>query len=171
LGNNIINNNVNNRDKAMVLLSQLIDELKENINNNKNILQIILKNNPNNAYQKINEICLFTGGRYNLNLQLHFPDSKKIFCIESYGEENIGIVIDKFRKKFSIPRENIKSKAIEIMGNIQVRDAYMYEGKEGLRIVFENGRIELLPGSCHFWCKIDETVKQYGDWLMKNVYI
>lgn len=156
----------------MVLLSTLIDELRENIDHNKNLLQVILNKNPNMAYQKINEISLFTGSRYNLNLQLHFPDTKKISLIESYGEENIGIVIDKFRKKFPIPRQSIKLKAIEIMGNnIQAQDAYMYEGKEGLKIIFEKGRIEVLPGSCHFWCKIDERVKSYGDWLMKNVYL
>ena len=156
----------------MVLLSTLIDELRENIERNKNLLQVILNKNPNRAYQKINEISLFTGSRYNLNLQLHFPDTKKISDIESYGEENIGIVIDKVRKKFPIPRQSIKLKAKEIMGNnIQAQDAYMYEGKEGVKIIFEKGRIEVLPGSCHFWCKIDERVKSYGDWLMKNVYL
>ncbi|HKG41813.1 MAG TPA: hypothetical protein VKA98_06720 [Nitrososphaeraceae archaeon] len=156
----------------MVLLSTLIDELRENIDHNKNLLQLILNKNPNKAFQKINEISLFTGSRYNVNLQLHFPDSKKIFHIESYGEENIGIVVDKVRKKFPIPRQSIKLKAKEIMGNnIQAQDAYMYEGKEGVKIILEKGRIEVLPGSCHFWCKIDERVKSYGDWLMKNVYI
>jgi hypothetical protein len=61
-------------------------------------------------------------------------------------------------------------KALELMGNIKAQDAYMYEGKEGVKIIFEKGRIEVLPGSCHFWCKIDERVKCYGDWLMSNVY-
>jgi hypothetical protein len=154
----------------MVSLSKLIDELRDNIHNNKKLLQMILMKNPNMVYQKINEIALFTGSRYNVNLQLHFPDSKKISDIESYGQENIGIVIDKLRRKFPIPRENIKMKAIEFMGNIKAQDAYMYEGKEGVKIIFEKGRIEVLPGSCHFWCKIDERVKCYGDWLMSNVY-
>jgi hypothetical protein len=155
----------------MVSLSKLMGELKDNIDLNKNLIQRILKKNPNMVYQKINEISLITGSRYNLNLQLHFPDSKKISDIESYGEENIGIVIDKLRRKFPLPRENIKLKAIELMGNIKAQDAYMYEGKEGLKIIFEKGRIEVLPGSCHFWCKIDERVKSYGDWLMSNVYL
>jgi hypothetical protein len=156
----------------MVLFSTLMDELRENIDYNKNILQLILNKDPNKAYQKINEISLFTGSRYNVNLQLHFPDSKKISYIESYGEENIGIVIDKLRKTFPIPRQSIKMKAIEIMGNnVQSQDAYMYEGKEGVKIIFEKGRIEILPGSCHFWCKIDERIRSYGDWLMKNVYL
>ena len=58
----------------MVTLSKLIDELRDNINHNKNLLKMILKKNPNMVYQKINEISLFTGSRYNVNLQLHFPD-------------------------------------------------------------------------------------------------
>ncbi|HEY6885706.1 MAG TPA: hypothetical protein VI278_16865 [Nitrososphaeraceae archaeon] len=156
----------------MILFSALIGELKSNIHNNRNALYAILKKHPNLAYQKVNEIAVFTGSHYNLNLQLHFPDSKKIYDINSYGTENIGIVVDKFRKTFPIPREDIKRKAIEIMGNnIQPQDAYMYEGKEGIKVVLENGRIEILPGSIHLWCKIDEKkLKSYCDWLMQNVY-
>jgi hypothetical protein len=80
--------------------------------------------------------------------------------------------VDKFRRTFPIPRENIKLKAIEIMGNkIHAQDAYMYEGKEGIKVILENGRIEILPGSIHLWCKIDEKgIKSYCDWLMQNVY-
>ena len=155
----------------MILLSKLMSELKGNIDLNKELIRRILNKNPNMVYQKINEISLITGSRYNINLQLHFPDPKKISEVESFGEENIGIVIDKFRRKFPIGRENIKLKAIELLGNVKAQDAYMYEGKEGVKIIFENGRIEVLPGSCHFWCKIDERVKSYGDWLMSNVYL
>ena len=155
----------------MVLLSKLMSELKGNIDLNKELIRRILNKNPNMVYQKINEISLITGSRYNINLQLHFPDPKKISEVESFGEENIGIVIDKFRRKFPIGRENIKLKAKELLGNVKAQDAYMYEDKEGVKIIFENGRIEVLPGSCHFWCKIDERVKSYGDWLMSNVYL
>ena len=156
----------------MILFSALVEELKSNIHLNRNALYAILKKHPNLVYQKVNEIAVFTGARYNLNLQLHFPDSKKIYDINSYGTENIGIVVDKFRKTFPIPREDIKRKAIEIMGNnIQPQDAYMYEGKEGIKLILENGRIEILPGSIHLWCKIDEEkLKGYCDWLMQNVY-
>jgi hypothetical protein len=102
---------------------------------------------------------------------VHFPDSKKITDIDSYGTENISVVIDKFQKKFSVPKEDIKRKAVDFFGtNIQIQDAYMYEGKEGLRIIRENGRIEILPGSVHLWCKLDESVRSYVDWLMDIVY-
>jgi nuclear transport factor 2 (NTF2) superfamily protein len=75
----------------MILFSTLIEELRSNIHNNSENLHRILKRSPNIAYQKVNELALFTGSRYNLNLQLHFPDSKKISDIDSYGTENIGI--------------------------------------------------------------------------------
>ena len=47
----------------------------------------------------------------------------------------------------------------------------MYEGKEGVKVVMlSSNRIEILPGSVHFWCNIDEKVRAYGDWLMQNIY-
>jgi hypothetical protein len=156
----------------MVLFSDLIKELRSNILANSKSLQRILNRSPNTAYQKVNELASFIGSRYNLSLQLHFPNSKKISDIDSYGTENIGIVIDKFRRTFPIPREEIKQMAIKVLGNnVQAHDAYMYEGKEGVKIIVENGRIEVLPGSIHLWCKVDdEKLKNYVDWLMQNVY-
>ena len=156
----------------MILFSVLIEELRSNIRVNSDALHKILKKSPNIVYQKVNELALLTGSRYNLNLQLHFPNSKKISDIDSYGTENIGIVVDKFRKTFPIPREEIKRMAIKVIGkDIQVHDAYMYEGKEGIRVILDNGRMEILPGSIHLWCKVDdEKIKSYVDWLMQNVY-
>jgi hypothetical protein len=156
----------------VILFSALIEELRSNMHNNRNALYIILKKSPTVAYQKINDLAGFTGSRYNLNLQLHFPDSKKIHDIDSYGTENLGIVVDKFRRTFPIPREDIKRKAIEVIGNnIQAQDAYMYEGKEGIKLVLESGRIEILPGSIHLWCNVeDKKIQSYCDWLLQNVY-
>lgn len=91
--------------------------------------------------------------------------------MDSYGSENVGIVVDKFRKTFPVPREQVKKKAVELLGDdARPQDAYMYEGKEGVRVVIPEGRIEILPGSVHFWCKIDVRVRSYGDWLMQNIY-
>jgi hypothetical protein len=155
-----------------MLFSALVGELRSNMYNNRDALYIILKKSPTVAYQKINDLAGFTGSRYNLNLQLHFPDSKKIHDIDSYGTENLGIVIDKFRRTFPIPREDIKRKAIEVIGNnVQAQDAYMYEGKEGIKLVLENGRIEILPGSIHLWCNVEEKkIQSFCDWLLQNVY-
>jgi hypothetical protein len=155
-----------------MLFSALVEELRSNMYNNRDALYIILKKSPTVAYQKINDLAGFTGSRYNLNLQLHFPDSKKIHDIDSYGTENLGIVIDKFRRTFPIPREDIKRKAIEVIGNnVQAQDAYMYEGKEGIKLVLENGRIEILPGSIHLWCNVEEKkIQSFCDWLLQNVY-
>lgn len=151
--------------------STLIDDLRFNIESNRDALAAAMKRSPNLAYQKVNELALFVGSRYNVNLQLHFPVADKISDIGSYGTENIGVVVDKFRKTFPIPRETVKRKAVEILGNnAQPQDAYMYEGKEGVKVVTPEGRIEVLPGSVHFWCRIDDRVVAYGDWLVENVY-
>ncbi len=151
--------------------SRIIGELRANIAYNGDALQAVLKKSPNLAYQKVNEIAFFTGSRFGVNLQLHFPDSRKIASLDEYGTENIGIVVDKFRKTFPVPREAIKNKAVELVPGSKAQDAYMYEGKEGVKVLLQNGRIEVLPGSIHLWCRIDEPVTRYADWLMQNVYL
>jgi hypothetical protein len=155
----------------LVAFSALIDDLRFNVESNRDALAAALKRSPNLAYQKVNELALFVGSRYNVNLQLHFPAVGKISDISSYGTENVGIVVDKFRKTFPIPRETVKQKAVELVGSdARPQDAYMYEGKEGVKVVMPEGRIEVLPGSVHFWCRIDERVRAYADWLAENVY-
>jgi hydrogenase maturation factor HypF (carbamoyltransferase family) len=155
----------------MITFSELIDELISNINCNRGVLYGFSNKNSNLLYKKITELASFTGSRHHVALHLHFPDPKKINDIESYGTENISVVIDKSRRKFAVPKENIKGKAIDIWGdNVQIQDAYMYEGKEGLRIIRQDGRMEILPGSIHLWCKVDQNVKNFLDWLMQNIY-
>lgn len=155
----------------MPAFSSLMDELRYNIERNRDALAAALRRSPNMAYQKVNELTLFVGSRHNVDLQLHFPAPGKISDIGSYGTENIGIVVDKFRKTFPVPREMVKQKAIELLGSdARPHDAYMYEGKEGVKVVLPDGRIEVLPGSVHFWCTIDDKVRSYADWLVENVY-
>ncbi len=152
--------------------ASLMQDLRRNIELNKDTLSRMLRRSPNLAYQKVNELAGFTGSRYGVNLQLHFPVAGKISDVESYGTENIGIVVDKFRKTFPVPREVVKKKAVELLGDeVKPQDAYMYEGKEGVKVVMPAGRIEILPGSVHFWCKINDKVSAYADWLMENLYL
>ena len=157
---------------AMTLtFSALIEDLKSNIDYNRKALENSLKVNPAIAYQKVNEITQFVGSRYRLKLQIHFPDQRRLFVIDSYGTENLGIVFDKHRKQFPIQRETIKKKALEIFAASKAEDAYMYEGKEGVRVTIAAGRLEILPGSIHLWCNVEtDGVKEYVDWLFENVY-
>jgi hypothetical protein len=151
--------------------SNLHSDLLYNIKYHNNEIQQALKKSPNSAYQYVNQLSEFTGSRYNVTLNLHFPDPKKIYDVENYGKENLGLVVDKFRKKFPIPREIIKQKAVELLGNVTPQDAYMYEGKEGLKILSPQGRLEILPGSIHLWCRIDEDLIKFCDWLMQTVLL
>lgn len=151
--------------------SQLHSDLLYNLKYHNNDIQQALKKSPNSVYQFVNQLSEFTGSRYNVNLNLHFPDPKKIYDVENYGMENLGLVVDKFRKRFPIPRDTIKQKAVELLGEVTPQDAYMYEGKEGLKILFPQGRIEILPGSIHLWCRIDENLAKFCDWLMQNVLL
>jgi len=151
--------------------SNLYSDLLFNIKFHNEQIKKSLKKNPNLAYQLVNQLSEFTGSRYHVILNLHFPDSKKIYDVENYGTENLSMVVDKFRKTFPIRRDIIKQKAVEFLGDVNPQDAYMYEGKEGLKILTSEGRIELLPGSIHLWCKVDENKKKFCDWLMQEVFL
>jgi hypothetical protein len=150
--------------------SNLHSDLLYNLQYHKQELEKDLNKNPNIAYQHINQISSFVGARFNVSIQLHFPNSSKILDADSYGTENIGIVLDKFKKTFPIEREIIKNAAKELLGDVTVRDAYMYEGKEGLKIIMNDGRIEILPGSVHLWCRVNEDISKFMDWLMDTIY-
>ena len=155
--------------------SSLISDLLNNINSNKEFfMTALIKKNPSLAYYKLNELANFVGSRYKVNLEIHFPDSNKIYNVEEYGKENLSIIIDKFRKTFPIKREQIKQKALDSFINVKVTDAYMYEGKEGVKIMFNDkpgSRIEILPGSFHLWIKIDKNIESFCNWLLDNIYL
>ena len=154
-----------------MMFSKIMEDLKSNFDTNRIFFEKFLKKNPGIVYSKINEIALFVGSRYGIELRIHFPDPAKIYVFDSYGKENIGIVVDRFKKNFSLPREIIKSKATETIQDATASDAYMYEGKEGLRISFKQGRIELLPGSIHIWSIIDDEIENYVNWIFNNVLV
>lgn len=154
----------------MKKFSDIHSDLLYNLRYHRQELEKDLAKSPNVVYQQINQISTFVGSRFQISLQLHFPNSSKIRDVQYYGTENIGIVVDKFRKTFPISREIVKQSAKEILGDIKALDAYMYEGKEGLKIIMDSGRIEILPGSVHLWCNIDENVTRFVDWLMDEIY-
>jgi hypothetical protein len=154
-----------------MVFTEILEDLKYNLKSNRILLEKFQKKNPNILYSKLNEIAQFVGARYGVEMRLHFPEPAKMLVFDSYGKENIGIVFDRFRKNFLIPRERIKSKAIETIPNATASDAYMYEGKEGVRISFKTGRIELLPGSIHIWCTIDKDIENFVNWTFRNVLI
>ncbi len=122
------------------------------------------------AFTTINEIASSIGRKYGIVLSLNFPQRGKIEDFESYGTENIGLVFRRDSRSFPIPRESIKSKALELLESPQVQDAYMYEGKEGVRIITGGIRLDVLPASLHVWGRFDDKVLEYCDWLLSNCY-
>jgi hypothetical protein len=154
-----------------MFFESIMEDLKANIENNKSVLERNHMKNPSFTFNKVNELAHFVGQKYNIEIKLHFPDSSKIHELDSFGTENIGLTVDKFRKQFPIPREDIKKKARELSCFREASDAYMYEGKEGVRVLLESGRLEIQPGAVHLWCRIDSEIVKFIDWLLQNVYL
>lgn len=149
----------------------MTQELQQGLKSNMPQIRFLLIKSPAIAFTTINEIATKIGKKYNMSISLNFPQREKIDDFESYGTENISMIIDKTKKVFPIKRELIKSKALEIFGNVKVEDAYMYEGKEGVKVFFDAGRMDILPHSLHVWCKFDQKVKAFCDWLLENCYL
>ena len=150
--------------------STITQELQDHLKSNLPQIRLLLKRNPAMAYTKITELGAAIGEKYNIKLLVNFPKRGKINDFDSYGKQDLSIIIDQKKKNFPIERSVIKSKAKEIFGDIEVRDGYMYEGKEGVKVFFDNGRIDILPHSLHVWCKFSEKVTDFCDWLFVNVY-
>ena len=145
-------------------------DLQDHLKSNLPQIRVILKRSPALAYTKITELGYEVGRKYNVKLIVNFPERGKINDFDSYGKQDLSIIIDQTKKNFPIERSIIKSKAKKIFGDVQIQDAYMYEGKEGVKVFFENGRIDILPHSLHVWCKFSEKVTEFCDWLFVNVY-
>jgi hypothetical protein len=150
--------------------SAITSELQQQLKSNLPQIRLLLKKNPAIAYTRITEIGASVGKKYKIQLLVNFPQREKINEFELYGKRDLSIIVDRQKKNFPIQRSIIKDTAKQILGDVQVDDAYMYEGKEGARISFENGRIDILPHSLHIWCFFDEKVIRYCNWLLENVY-
>jgi len=147
-------------------------DLQKQLKSNLPQIRFLLKKNPAMTYTRITEIGSEVGKKYNIKLIVNFPHEGKIENFDMYGKQDLSIIVDMEKKNFPIKRDIIKSKAKEMFGDVKVKDAYMYEGKEGVKVFFgnEQDRIDILPHSLHIWCEFTENVTEFCDWLLENVY-
>jgi len=153
-----------------MIFSELIAELQRQLKADIAQIRFLLKKNPAMAYTRIVEIGTKVGKKYNIKLLVNFPQEGKIEQFDYYGKRDLSLIINREKKNFPIKRSEIKEKAKEIFGDIKVEDAYMYEGKEGVRVYSPGGKIDILPHSLHIWTIFDEKVTKYCNWLMEKVY-
>jgi len=154
----------------MMIFSELTSDLQAQLKRDLAQIRFLLKKNQGMAYTRIVEIGKEVGKKYNIKLVVNFPKEGRIDEFDMYGRRDLSLIIDYERKRFPIDRELIKQKAKEMLGDIQTEDAYMYEGKEGVRVFTDNWKIDILPHSLHIWTEFDENVTAFCDWLMENVY-
>ena len=153
-----------------MIFSELTSDLQAQLKRDLAQIRFLLKKNQGMAYARIVEIGKEVGKKYNIKLVVNFPKEGRIDEFEMYGRRDLSLIIDYDRKRFPIDRELIKQKAKEMLGDVQTEDAYMYEGKEGVRVFTDNWKIDILPHSIHIWTEFDENVTAFCDWLMENVY-
>ena len=156
------------------MFKTITEDLQKTLKSNLPQIRFLLKKNPGMAYKEIGEIGKNVGKKYNIELLVNFPHEGKIDYFEMYGKQDLSLIIDMEKKRFPIDRSIIKQKAIELLGEIKTEDAYMYEDKEGVRIIFNNNiqdKIDILPHSLHIWYEFTQPVTEFCEWLLQNVYL
>ena len=153
-----------------MIFSEIVLDLQQQLKRDLAQIRFLLKKNPAIGYSKIVEIGKSVGKKYNINLVVNFPKEGRIEEYEMYGKRDLSLIIDYQKKRFPIDRNIIKEKAKEILEDIQIEDAYMYEDKEGVRVFTKDWKIDILPHSVHIWTEFDEKVTKFCDWLLENVY-
>jgi len=153
-----------------MIFTELTSDLQAQLKRDMAQIRFLLKKNQGMAYARIVEIGKEVGKKYNIKLVVNFPKEGRIDEFDMYGKRDLSLIIDYDRKRFPVDRELIKQKAKELLGDIQTEDAYMYEGKEGVRVFTDDWKIDILPHSLHIWTEFNENVTAFCDWLMENVY-
>ena len=156
------------------MFKMITEDLQKMLKSNLPQIRFLLKKNPGMAYKEIGEIGKQVGKKYNIELLVNFPHDGKINDFEMYGKQDLSLIIDMEKKRFPMDRSVIKEKALEILGDIKTEDAYMYEDKEGVRIIFNNNiqdKIDILPHSLHVWYEFTQPVTEFCEWLLENVYL
>ena len=157
-----------------MLFTTITEDLQKELKKNFAQIRFLIKKNPAIAYKEILEIGKKVGEKYNIELLVNFPHEGKIDNFDMYGKQDVSFLVDKEKRRFPIDREIIKEKAKEILGNVKTEDAYMYEDKEGARIIFNDNiqdKIDILPHSLHVWYEFTEPVTEFCNWLLENVYL
>ncbi len=153
-----------------MIFSDIVLDLQQQLKYDLAQIRFLLKKNPAIGYSKIVEIGKEVGKKYNIKLIVNFPKEGRIEEYEMYGKRDLSLIVDYEKKRFPIDRNIIKEKAKEILEDIQIEDAYMYEDKEGVRVFTKDWKIDILPHSVHIWTEFDEKVTKFCDWLLENVY-
>lgn len=153
-----------------MIFSDIVLDLQQQLKRELAQIRFLLKKNPAIGYSKIVEIGKNVGKKYNIKLIVNFPKEGRIDEYEMYGKRDLSLIVDYEKKRFPIDRNIIKEKAKEILEDIKIEDAYMYEDKEGVRVFTKDWKIDILPHSVHIWTEFDEKVTKFCDWLLENVY-
>lgn len=149
---------------------EIVKDLQQALAHDIAQIIILLKRSPATAYSRIVEIGEQVGSKYGVKLVVNFPKKEQIDNYAMYGKQDVSFIIDKEKTRFPIEREQIKTKAEQCIVGATTKDAYMYEGKEGVKVFHDGGRIDILPHSLHVWCEFTSEVSAYCDWLFENVY-
>ena len=83
-----------------MIFSEITNELQQQLKSNLPQIRLLLKKSPAMAYTKITEIGFAVGKKYNIQLIVNFPQRGKIEDFDSYGMQDLSMIIDRQKKNF-----------------------------------------------------------------------
>ncbi|WP_320416538.1 hypothetical protein [Candidatus Nitrosotenuis chungbukensis] len=81
-----------------MIFSEITSDLQAQLKSNLPQIRILLKKNPAMAYTKITEIGFAVGRKYKIQPIVNFPQRGKIEDFDSYGMQDLSIIIDRQKK-------------------------------------------------------------------------
>lgn len=156
--------------RARVGFAEMAEDLRRALAADTAQVRLLLARSPASAYARIVEIGEGVGRRHGVRLVVNFPGKEKIRDHSMYGRRDLSVIVDRGRTRFPVPRSEVKAEAERRIPGARAEDAYMYEGKEGVKVFHAGGRIDVLPHSLHIWCELTPEVSAYCAWLMGRVY-
>lgn len=150
--------------------ADIASDLQSVLKSNLPQIRFLLKKNPAQGYSRITELGKDVGEKHGMKLIVNFPKKGRIEEFDMYGRRDLSLIMDMQKTRFPIERDIVKERAAQMFPGARIEDAYMYEGKEGVKVFLDGGRIDILPHSLHIWCEFGREVTEYCNWLLVNVY-
>ena len=108
-----------------MIFTVITEDLQRELKRHFPQIRMLLKKNPAIAYKRIGEIGKDVGKKYKIELLVNFPHEGKIDNFEMYGKQDLSFIVDMEKQRFPIKRQEIKEKAKELFGTVEVEDVHV----------------------------------------------
>lgn len=148
-------------------MSWIIKDLWQSLEKRREEYEGYLNEGKFEGFAAINRIASTVAEKYGVFIQVNFPPGRSI-QVENVGHRDLSILVRKERQKLEGTTLEELKRALQLLNPVSYDSAGF--GYEGLRVRLDEGRIDVLPGGVHLWCRISPEVLSFLDWLFQHSY-